>query len=296
MKLHHLAALVALTAPATSGCMFLEVNGGYYPSTSYDAPGGASVPDSAKPSASWGLGLGVGFYLEVAETVRVAPGANLHYMPLSNDDDGSGSWTATGVGGQIDVSVLELEPDEKLRATGAFYTGGGGVTFDPGTGEQDAEGVSTTQVFLGATYAMFDNETDTIQISLGPQYIKTTTDDAGDLSALGVHLKLTISADLFADSGGGGGGGGGGGSGRIEGIKFDLPGTTNVIPALSQGARNAGCSVSEKSDGLGAECSEGNIVYVQKGSTLVALCQKGMSKSQCRSLHSRILSNTPVGR
>lgn len=290
MKHKYSVALLSLLAPLSTGCMFLEVNGGYYPSTSYDAPNEAQIPKEAEPNASWSIGAGIGFYLEVAETVRVAPGANIQYAPLSSDGDGEGTWTPSGVGGQIDVSVLELESDEKVRATAAAYFGGGGLSYNAGSGEQDAKGVSSTNLFLGATYAIFDTETDTIQISLGPQYIKSSTNDAGDITAIGLHLKLTISADLFADSGGGGGGGGGGDG--LEGIKFDLPNSSNIIPALAHGARQAGCSVTEKSDGLAAECSEGNIVYVQKNTTLLAVCQRGMSAGQCRSLHKRILDNT----
>ncbi len=272
--------------------MFLELNGGYYPITSYDAPDGAPS-GGTEPESKFGFGISVGTYIEFAQTVRIAAGGEFGRVLLEDSDGGEGHINRAAPGARADVSVMDVGDDSKVRATAEALFGGSTLVYTPKDGsEQSYEDGKNFSLFVGATYAWFENDTDTLMASIGPHYIKSSNDEAGSVTATGIGIKLTISADLVSGSGGGSDTPTEGGEGIVA-ITMTLANESSIIGEFANAARASGCSVDEKSNQVIARCSEGNIVYIQNGRKAIALCQKGMSEGECNRLHQRLKSKTP---
>lgn len=271
--------------------MFLELNGGYYPITSYDAPDGAPA-GGPEPESKFGFGISVGTYIEFAQTVRIAAGGEFGRVLIEDSAGGEGHINRAAPGARADVSVMDVGDDSKVRATAEALFGGSSFVYTPNGGsEQSFDDGKNFSLFVGATYAWFENDSDTLMASIGPHYIKSSNDEAGSVSATGISLKLTVSANLV------GGGGGGetpteGGEGIVA-ITMTLANESSIIGEFANAARKHGCSVDEKSNQAIARCSEGNIVYLQNGRKAIALCQKGMTEGECNRLHGTLKSYTP---
>lgn len=76
-------------------------------------------------------------------------------------------------------------------------------------------------------------------------------------------------------------------------ITMTLANESSILGEFANAGRRYGCSVSEKSNEVIIKCSEGNIVYLQNGRKAMALCQKGMTESECNTLHKTLKGYTP---
>lgn len=272
--------------------MFLELNGGYYPITSYDAPEGAAG-GGPELQSKFGFGISVGTYIEFAQTVRIAAGGEFGRVLIEDSDGGEGHINRAAPGARADVSVLELSEDTKVRATAEALFGSSSLTYTPSGGsEQSFDDGKNFSLFIGATYAWFENDSDTLMASIGPHYIKSSNDEGGSVSSTGLALKLTVSANLAGGGDGGGSTPTQGGEGIVA-ITMSLANESSIIGEFANAARSHGCSVDEKPNQVIARCSEGNIVYIQNGKKAIALCQKGMSEGECNRLHQRLKDRTP---
>ena len=285
--------LLGALAPTLSGCMFLELNGGYYPITSYDAPSGAPA-GGPELSSKFGFGISLGTYIEFSQTVRIAAGGEFGRVLIEDSDGGEGHINRAAPGARTDVSVMDVGDDTKVRATAEALFGSSTLVYTPKDGsEQSFEDGKNFSLFIGATYAWFENDTDTLMASVGPHYIKSSNDEGGSVSSTGIGIKLTISANLFAGGGGSGSDTPSEGGEGIVAITMTLANESSIIGDFANAARSHGCSVDEKSNQVIARCSEGNIVYLQNGKKAIALCQKGMSEGECNQLHQKLKSYTP---
>ncbi len=80
----------------------------------------------------------------------------------------------------------------------------------------------------------------------------------------------------------------------VVGWKINLSEDAQVVPALVEGARRAGCDAREqKPDQMVAVCPGAALAVVQQGRQVLVGCQK-VSLDDCRTVFSRILEATPI--
>lgn len=280
-------AVVAALASATTGC-FIELNGGLV-STKYSAPDGATTNADIKGSYAIGLSAGVAYdYDKKVRGALILAGDGV----LLKNGDTSGSSTATGVGGRIDWTFKDLDDTTKLRATvAALFGTKAKVSFSGGEGVDSS---SYTDVFGGVSIAFYDDGAGSnFMLTAGPKYVHAKG-DYGSLTSIGLHLGLTYTWVPGFASGNSGGGGDVGTYDGMYGFESTLPDDSNVIPALVVGAQGAGCNGSVDGQAMVADCPGGRVLAAQKGRTVLRLCAKGMSQSQCRAVWSDILDHVQV--
>ena len=283
-----LPVLTIASLASTTGCFF-ELNGAVM-GTTYTPPSGVSSPDPISKSG-YGIGLNFGVAYDHERKVRGALFAGLDGLLLKTEGGTSGSSTASGIGGRVDYSVLNLGSgdDTKLRVTGGLLYGTSKkVSFN----SVDVKSDSFIDVHGGATLALFGGDASSVMLTLGPKYIKSSG-DYGSIAGFGLHASVTYTWTPF---GGSSSGESSGCPENVDGMcafRSELPDDTNVIPALVVGALGAGCKAGLDGQKMAAQCPNGNVLAVQNGRVVVRACEAGLPGSTCRAIWSNILSHVP---
>ncbi len=278
--------VAAAAAFGLSGC-FIELNGGLV-STKYTAPEGSTANLDLKGSYAIGVSGGVAYDYDKKVRGALLVGAD---GVLLKNGDASASSTATGFGGRIDYTFKDLDDTTKLRATlGALFGTKSKLSSDGGGG---ADSSGYTDIFGGVSIAFYDDGAGSnFMLTAGPKYVHSKG-DWGSLTSVGLHLGLTYTwVPGFAGSGGGGGDVGT--YDGMYGFESTMPDDTNVIPALVAAAQRSGCNGAVDGQTMVADCPGGRVMAGQKGRTVLRLCAKGMSSSQCKAVWNNVLSNVEV--
>lgn len=274
-----LGLLAAL--PAVTGCMTVDLWGGYYFPSARDPETPVANAPEVKLDASWGVGVGVTAFYDHDQKLRVGPTAGAEYVSVKGEGVGSEEgYTSAMVGVRGDYQISG--GDTKLMAS---------VAGALGKGEVFGTRISHTSAWLGASAAWYEDgdSYDAVYLGAGLRYIggaqKGT--EAGDrgITIFGPEVRLSFPISFMGSAEAGGGGGGGGGDGQYA-KKVTLPDGSNVIPPLAGAMRKKGCSIVElASNAVIGDCWNGRIGYIQEGNEVIIACGKSVSGSACEDMN-----------
>lgn len=275
-------SLVSLLAalPALTGCMTVDLWGGYYFPTARDPDQPVAGAPEAKLDATWGAGVGVSVFYDHDQKFRVGANGGGEYVAVSGEGvPGEAEYTAAPVGLRVDYTISD--GDTKLMAS---------VAAALGKGEALGTRISHTSGWVGATAAWYEDgdSYDAVMLGAGLRYIGGAQKDDGPgnrgITIVGPEVRLSFPIG-FLGSAEAGGGGGGGGDGQYA-KKVTLPDDSSVVAPLAGAMRRKGCSIVElASNAVIGDCWGGRIGYMQEGREVLIACGKGVSASTCEDMN-----------